>query len=79
MQLHSHYSTPCTTCQFMLYKSDGICYNISKHVTQFEKHGAFELGNPPRMGQEFYVLATTTKKPRIIALYDTDRFEITQR
>ena len=49
------------------------------HVTQFEKHGAFELGNPPRMGQEFYVLATTTKKPRIIALYDTDKFEITQR
>lgn len=49
------------------------------HVTHFEKYGTFELGDPPAMEQEFYVLAVLTKKPRIIAVYDTDKYEITQR
>ncbi|MBQ7378069.1 MAG: hypothetical protein IJW70_00150 [Clostridia bacterium] len=49
------------------------------YQTEFEKFGKYELGEPPRMEQEFYVLATTAKKPRIIAVYDKDKYEITQR
>ncbi len=53
--------------------------HYTMYRTEFEKFGKYELGEPPRMEQEFYVLATTTKKPRIIAVYDTDKYEITQR
>ena len=58
-------------------------YSISReytvYITDFPPYGKHELSGPPYAGQSFYVLATTTKKPHIIALYDTDRFEITQR
>ena len=49
------------------------------YVTHFEKHGTFNLSKPPATGQEFYVLAVLTKKPRIIAAYDTEKYEIVER
>ena len=58
-------------------------YSISReytvYITDFPPYGKHELSGPPYAGQSFYVLATTTKKPRSIALYDTDKYEITQR
>ena len=58
-------------------------YSISReytvYITDFPPYGKHELSGPPYAGQTFYVLVTATKKPRIIALYDTDKFEITQR
>ena len=53
--------------------------HYTMYQTEFEKFGKYELCDPPYAGQTFYVLATTTKKPRIIAVYDTDKYEITQR
>jgi hypothetical protein len=67
---HARFSTPKS------YASRTGGDPITVYVTHFEKYGTFELGKPPAMGRAFYVLATTTKKPRIIAVYDTEKFEI---
>ncbi len=53
--------------------------HYTMYQTEFETFGKYELFKPPYAGQTFYVLTTATKKPRIIALYDTDKYEITQR
>lgn len=53
--------------------------HYTMYQTEFEKFGKYELCDPPYAGQTFYVLATATKKPRIIAVYDTDKYEIIQR
>lgn len=49
------------------------------YVTDFSPYGKHELYEPPYDGQTFYVLATTTKKPRVIAQYDTDKYQVVQR
>lgn len=58
-------------------------YSMSReytvYITDFAPYGKHELFKAPYTGQTFYVLATTTQKPRIIAVYDTDKYEITQR
>ena len=53
--------------------------HYTMYQTEFEKYGKYELFKPPYAGQSFYVLATTTKNPRIIAVYDTEKYEISQR
>lgn len=53
--------------------------HYTMYQTEFEKFGRFELNKAPYAGQAFYVLATTTKKPCIIQVYDTDKYEMTQR
>ena len=67
----ANFSTPKT------YQIKDSVFTV--YVTHFEKHGTFELRYPPAMGQEFYVLAVLTKKPRIIAAYDTEKYEIVER
>ena len=68
---HAKFSTPKT------YQIKHSTFTL--YVTQFEKYGKVELGKPPLMGQEFYVLATLTKKPRIIDVYPLDKYEIVER
>ena len=70
---HAAYSVPKTYHG----RNGGSSYTL--YVTQFEKYGKVELGKPPLMGQEFYVLATLTKKPRIIDVYPLDKYEIVER
>ena len=70
---HAAYSVPKT------YHGRNGGSPFTLYVTQFEKYGKVELGKPPATGQEFYVLAVLTKKPRIIAAYDTEKYEIVER
>ncbi len=68
---HAKFSTPKT------YHVRHSTFTV--YVTQFEKYGKAELGKPPAMGAEFYVLVALTKKPRIIDVYPLDKYEIVER
>ena len=52
---------------------------VTNQYVYFEKFGKVKSNRSLANGQECYLLVVLTKKPRIIAVYDTDKYEITQR